>query len=242
MPSSYQLESSPGREAIKSKGWELNSGFTCPAGSFNGATDHFSFDLHVPGGTHHPGGTSQYTTGDAQLIFDSTFGVWRVASTVTLKPGKYVGSFSLNRSGDSTFLFPPSTIVPDFCTVTVWMQPINGPADYEFQEPGDGAGRRPWACFQNVNGPQQDFLQVPPGVPTFGRSWINNGCPDGGVNIDCFEAANWPDGAGYELISGEWYRPSPFRRYRCPFRIWVTPFGAGDNDMDFHLDGHLVLT
>jgi len=50
------------------------------------------------GSINHPQGTSAFTTGDADLHFDSTFNVMRVASNVTLLPGRYSGTFSLTRS------------------------------------------------------------------------------------------------------------------------------------------------
>src|ERR1044071_1733840 len=201
MPSSFEIESSPlAKAAVKSKGWELNSGIFCPPGSFNGATDHFSFDLHVPGTVNHPGGTAITVTGDATLR--DFFGTTVLACTVTLRPGKYVGSFSLTRSGESTVIFG-TEVVPDFANLAVFLQPIGDPTDYSFNPDGAAPGAQvawPWPCFQNLN--DTDTVN-PAGVPTNSRSWANDTCPDPvGLTIDCLGAAHWPDNASYEWISG----------------------------------------
>src|ERR1044071_5659728 len=198
MPTSYDIEISLlAKSAVKSKGWELNTGIVCPVGSFNGATDHFSFTLHADARSPDPALGFAYVTGDANLHFDSTFNIWRVASTVTLRPGRYAGSFSLNRSFENTIFTPPSTVTPDFCSVSVMMQPINGPDDYEFQEPGDGPGRRPWPCFQYPNGDPTATDVF--GLPSYVRAWANDACPGGpgNLDIDCFDVAHWPDNASY---------------------------------------------
>src|ERR1044071_7152929 len=184
MPTSFEIESSVLSKdaAVRSKGWELNSGTICPPGSFNGATDHFSFDIHIPGDVNHPGGTEVIVTGDAyvnNLNFMGNSGLL-IASTVTLKPGKYAGSFSLNRSGENTVYIGTALVDADICSVGVYLEPIGGPDDYNF---GGSGGSPipipwPWACFQNVN--DTDTVDPAP-VPRNTRSWANDTCPDGGI-------------------------------------------------------------
>src|SRR6266404_551733 len=214
MPTSYDIEASviSKNAAVKSKGWELNTGIICPAGSFNGATDHFSFELYVPGSINHPQGTSILTTGDATLR--DYFGTTALATTVTLLPGRYSGSFSLTRSTEIPATDPDDPGSWDACFVGVLMEPIGGPDDFNF----GGAGGSPtplpypWPCFQNLNG--DPTASDPFGLPTHLRTWTNYSGPE-------FNIATWPDSAGYEWVSGELPHPSSRFRYRCPFRIWV---------------------
>jgi hypothetical protein len=248
MPTSFDIESSviSKNAAVKSKGWELNTGIICPVGSFLGATDHFSFDLHVPGTVNHPGGTTMTVSGDGQ--FHPYFGNTILACTVTLVPGKYAGTFSLNRSGENTVIFG-TEVVPDFAGLAVWLEPIGDVTDYGFGLAGGSPVPVPWPwpCFQNQD--SVDFTDPDP-VPTNSRSWANNACPDPvGLTIDCLGGNRWPDSGGYQWLSGEDFSTSNRFRYRCPFRIWVTGVGdgnlvgsGGENDLDFHLDGHLLRT